>query len=172
MADMPRPTSPDDDKDYKTYWENVKAVHQVRGLQIQLLPLNILHSVTVLVTDFRCHPTNFAYYLQQDGKYGSVGYRYPWAGDEALRLVLRTHTTAVSARMLHKLAAKKGPNGRPPPARYFSIDRVFRNESVDATHLAEFHQVEGVIADYDLTLGGLMEVSHFVSLSSFTEHEY
>jgi phenylalanyl-tRNA synthetase alpha chain len=28
---------------------------------------------------------------------------------------------------------------------------------VDATHLAEFHQVEGVIADYDLTLGGLME---------------
>ncbi|KUI54325.1 Phenylalanine--tRNA ligase alpha subunit [Cytospora mali] len=95
--------------------------------------------------------------VHQDGKYGSTGYRYPWAADEALRLVLRTHTTAVSARMLHKLAAKKGPDGRPPPARYFSIDRVFRNESVDATHLAEFHQVEGVIADYDLTLGGLME---------------
>ncbi len=26
--------------------------------------------------------------------------------------------------------------------KYFSIDRVFRNESLDATHLAEFHQVE------------------------------
>ena len=61
--------------------------------------------------------------------------------------------------MLYKLASRKGPDGRPPPARYFSIDRVFRNESVDATHLAEFHQVEGVIADYNLTLGGLMEVS-------------
>lgn len=60
--------------------------------------------------------------------------------------------------MLYKLAQQKGPDGRPPPARYFSIDRVFRNETVDATHLAEFHQVEGVIADYDLTLGGLMEV--------------
>jgi phenylalanyl-tRNA synthetase alpha chain len=59
--------------------------------------------------------------------------------------------------MLHKLASKKGPDGRPPPARYFSIDRVFRNETVDATHLAEFHQVEGVIADYGLSLGGLME---------------
>jgi phenylalanyl-tRNA synthetase alpha chain len=59
--------------------------------------------------------------------------------------------------MLYKLAAKKGPDGRPPPARYFSIDRVFRNETVDNTHLAEFHQVEGVIADYGLTLGGLME---------------
>lgn len=95
--------------------------------------------------------------VHQEGKYGSIGYRYPWAEDESLRLVLRTHTTAISTAMLHKLASKKGPDGRPPPARYFSIDRVFRNETVDATHLAEFHQVEGVIADYGLSLGGLME---------------
>lgn len=95
--------------------------------------------------------------VHQDGKYGSIGYRYPWSADESLRLVLRTHTTAISSKMLYKLASRKGPDGRPPPARYFSIDRVFRNESVDATHLAEFHQVEGVIADYNLTLGGLME---------------
>lgn len=95
--------------------------------------------------------------VHQNGKYGSIGYRYPWAEDEARRLVLRTHTTAISTAMLHKLAQKKGPDGRPPPARYFSIDRVFRNETVDATHLAEFHQVEGVIADYGLSLGGLME---------------
>ncbi|KAK1252268.1 hypothetical protein MKX08_003455 [Trichoderma sp. CBMAI-0020] len=95
--------------------------------------------------------------VHENGKYGSIGYRYPWAEKESLRLVLRTHTTSVSAAMLHKLAAKKGPDGRVPPARYFSIDRVFRNEAVDATHLCEFHQVEGVIADYGLTLGGLME---------------
>ncbi|CAK7239672.1 MAG: Phenylalanyl-tRNA synthetase, beta subunit, cytoplasmic [Sporothrix thermara] len=95
--------------------------------------------------------------VHETGKYDSIGYRYPWSADESLKLVLRTHTTAISSAMLHKLAAKKGPDGRPPPARYFSIDRVFRNESVDATHLAEFHQVEGVIADYGLTLGGLME---------------
>lgn len=95
--------------------------------------------------------------VHQDGKYGSIGYRYPWEADESLKLVLRTHTTAISTAMLHKLAGLKGPDGRPPPARYFSIDRVFRNETVDATHLAEFHQVEGVIADYGLTLGGLME---------------
>ncbi|KAI1271856.1 phenylalanyl-tRNA synthetase alpha chain [Xylaria sp. FL0933] len=95
--------------------------------------------------------------VHQDGKYDSLGYRYPWSGDEAQRLVLRTHTTSVSASMLHKLSSRKGPDGRPPPARYFSIDRVFRNEAIDNTHLAEFHQVEGIIADYDLTLGGLME---------------
>ncbi|KAI5793094.1 tRNA synthetases class II core domain (F)-domain-containing protein [Geopyxis carbonaria] len=88
--------------------------------------------------------------VHQEGKYGSLGYRYPWKEDESLRLVLRTHTTAVSVSMLHKLAKNPGP------ARFFSIDRVFRNETVDATHLAEFHQVEGVIADYGLTLGDLI----------------
>lgn len=46
------------------------------------------------------------------------------------------------------------------PVKYFSIDRVFRNETLDATHLAEFHQIEGVVADYGLTLGDLMGVLH------------
>ncbi len=44
--------------------------------------------------------------------------------------------------------------------KYFSIDRVFRNETLDATHLAEFHQIEGLVADYNLTLGDLMGVIH------------
>jgi len=89
--------------------------------------------------------------VHQDGAFGSIGYRYPYTDSETTRLVLRTHTTAVSAYCLHRLAAN------PRPCRYFSIDRVFRNETVDATHLAEFHQIEGVIADYGLTLGGLMD---------------
>lgn len=42
------------------------------------------------------------------------------------------------------------------PAKYFSIDRVFRNEAVDRTHLAEFHQVEGLVCDRGLTLGHLI----------------
>ncbi|NXO46516.1 SYFA ligase, partial [Locustella ochotensis] len=48
------------------------------------------------------------------------------------------------------------PQEKFTPVKYFSIDRVFRNESLDATHLAEFHQVEGVVADRGLTLGHLM----------------
>lgn len=88
--------------------------------------------------------------VHQDGKYGSIGYRYPWKAEESLRMVLRTHTTAISSAMLKKLAED------PKPTRLFSIDRVFRNEAVDATHLAEFHQVEGVIAGYDITLGDLI----------------
>lgn len=88
--------------------------------------------------------------VHQDGKFGSIGYRYPWREEESLRMVLRTHTTAISAAMLKKLAED------PKPTRLFSIDRVFRNEAVDATHLAEFHQVEGVLAGYDITLGDLI----------------
>lgn len=42
--------------------------------------------------------------VHETGKYGSLGYRYPWKEEESLRLVLRTHTTAVSAKMLHQLA--------------------------------------------------------------------
>ena len=59
----------------------------------------------------------------------------------------------MSARCLHKLA-QDGFR----PAKFFSIDRVFRNEAVDRTHLAEFHQVEGVICDVGLTLGDLIGV--------------
>merc|ERR1739844_887479 len=44
------------------------------------------------------------------------------------------------------------------PKKYFSVDRVFRNESIDATHLAEFHQIEGFVADRNLTLGHLIGV--------------
>lgn len=42
------------------------------------------------------------------------------------------------------------------PAKMFSIDRVFRNETLDATHLAEFHQVEGVVAERGLSLAHVM----------------
>ncbi|KAJ2711779.1 Phenylalanyl-tRNA synthetase, beta subunit, cytoplasmic [Coemansia spiralis] len=90
--------------------------------------------------------------VHESGGYGSVGHRCPWSATEASKLVLRTHTTAVSTHMLNKLA--QGPYR---PAKYFSIDRVYRNEAVDATHLAEFHQIEGVIADKNMSLGSLID---------------
>jgi phenylalanyl-tRNA synthetase alpha chain len=88
----------------------------------------------------------------EKGSEGSIGYRYDWKIEEAQKNLLRTHTTAVSARMLYKLANQEGGF---KPVKYFSIDKVFRNETLDATHLAEFHQVEGVLAGVDITLGGL-----------------
>uniref|UniRef100_A0AAA9TS71 Phenylalanine--tRNA ligase alpha subunit n=3 Tax=Bos TaxID=9903 RepID=A0AAA9TS71_BOVIN len=107
--------------------------------QAQQLPMDYVHRVK------RTH---------SQGGYGSQGYKYTWKLDEARKNLLRTHTTAASARALYRLAQKKPFT----PAKYFSIDRVFRNETLDATHLAEFHQIEGVVADHGLTLGHLMGV--------------
>jgi len=95
---------------------------------------------------------------EDGGEFGSIGYRYPWRESETSKLVLRTHTTATSAAMLYEIANQPGGFR---PCKMYSIDRVFRNETVDATHLAEFHQVEGVVADENITLGdliGFMEV--------------
>ena len=89
--------------------------------------------------------------VHESGGYGSVGYNCPWKLEEATKNLLRTHTTAVSSRMLYQLAQDGFQ-----PKRYFSIDRVFRNEAVDKTHLAEFHQIEGVICERGSTLGDLI----------------
>merc|ERR1711979_43604 len=86
---------------------------------------------------------------EDGGDTGSIGYRYKWKLEEATKNLLRTHTAAVPSRMLYQLANQPGGF---KPMKYFSIDRVFRNETLDATHLAEFHQVEGVIVDHNLTL--------------------
>ncbi|KAL6970520.1 phenylalanine--tRNA ligase [Sarracenia purpurea var. burkii] len=91
--------------------------------------------------------------IHESGGYGSRGYEYDWKREEANKNLLRTHTTAVSSRMLYLLAQEGFA-----PKKYFSIDRVFRNEAVDRTHLAEFHQIEGLVCGKGLTLGDLIGV--------------
>ncbi|PIT84005.1 phenylalanine--tRNA ligase subunit alpha [Candidatus Micrarchaeota archaeon CG10_big_fil_rev_8_21_14_0_10_45_29] len=68
------------------------------------------------------------------------GWGYEWESSAAQESVLRTHTTAVSARTLHDLQKD------PAPKKFFSIGKVFRNEATDYKHLAEFFQVEGIIS--------------------------
>ena len=82
-------------------------------------------------------------------------YGYNWKEAEAEKNLLRTHTTAVSSRMLYKLAQSGFQ-----PSKLFSVDRVFRNEAIDRTHLAEFHQIEGLVCDRGLTLGDLIGTLH------------
>eukprot|EP00457_Paulinella_chromatophora_P006212 gb/GEZN01006230.1/.p1 GENE.gb/GEZN01006230.1/~~gb/GEZN01006230.1/.p1 ORF type:complete len:507 (+),score=97.02 gb/GEZN01006230.1/:36-1556(+) len=109
----------------------------------------------------RLPPSSYVQTVKQThetGGWGSIGYRCPWKQDEAKKNILRTHTTAVSSRMLYKLGQEFQATGCFVPKKYFSIDRVFRNETLDATHLAEFHQVEGLVADRNLTLGDLIGV--------------
>ena len=83
--------------------------------------------------------------LSDEYRANSTGWQYDWSEDVTRDNLLRTHTTAVSSRTLYALAQLAKEAGQPgavlKPQKYFSIDRVFRNEALDATHLAEFHQV-------------------------------
>ena len=81
-------------------------------------------------------------------KTGSRGWQYLWSRDEAKKLIMRTHTTAVT---IHYLAEHKEP-----PVKVFSVDRIYRNEKLDYQHLAELHQIEGIIMDKGVTLRDLI----------------
>ncbi len=74
-------------------------------------------------------------------------------------LLLRSHTTTVQARVLAER--------RPLPIRVASAGRVYRNEAVDATHLAAFHQLEGLWVDRGLHFGHLKGVLAFVARELF-----
>ncbi|ARS89404.1 phenylalanine--tRNA ligase subunit alpha [Natrarchaeobaculum aegyptiacum] len=80
------------------------------------------------------------------------GYRSPWDEDFARALALRGHTTSLSARYLagHEIGEIE------PPARYFSVEKVYRNDTLDPTHLLEFFQIEGWVMAEDLSVRDLM----------------
>jgi phenylalanyl-tRNA synthetase alpha chain len=80
---------------------------------------------------------------ENGGKTGSKGWGGKWTEEEAQKTILRTHTTATSFRYLANIRALS--DKVKVPVRYFSINRVFRNEAIDAKHLPEFHQVEGFV---------------------------
>lgn len=69
------------------------------------------------------------------------GWGYKWDEKIAKKLILRTHTTSLSARTLAKLSKDD------IPAKFFSVGKVFRNETLDWNHLAEFYQTDGIVVD-------------------------
>jgi phenylalanyl-tRNA synthetase alpha chain len=90
------------------------------------------------------------------GATGSQGWNYVFSRSEAERTLLRTHTTVNTIRYL-----VQHPQ---PPAKIFSIGKVFRKENIDSTHLPEFYQVEGIVyekdADFCELIGVLKEFYH------------
>ncbi len=79
------------------------------------------------------------------GKTGSSGWKYDFDVKRTHQQLLRTQTTACSAR---KLASKN----LKIPGKYFAIAPCFRRDVVDATHLNNFFQVEGFVIEENLTL--------------------
>jgi phenylalanyl-tRNA synthetase alpha chain len=78
----------------------------------------------------------------ESGTSGSKGWQYAWSEDEAKKVVLRTHTTCLSAHTLAKLAELKDKKGK-----FFALGKCFRNETVDWSHSFEFNQTEGIVVD-------------------------
>lgn len=76
---------------------------------------------------------------EHGGDTGSTGWGGSYSTDVSKRPLLRTHTTVNTIQYLarHPLDA----------CRVFSVDRVFRKEAIDRTHLPEFHQIEGIIME-------------------------
>ncbi len=81
---------------------------------------------------------------ESGGGTGSTGWGSEFSHETAQKGLLRTHTTVNTIRHL----ADK-PN---EPCRVFGIGRVFRKESIDRTHLPEFHQIEGIIMEPEASL--------------------
>lgn len=73
-----------------------------------------------------------------------------WLAGNAEKTVLRTHTTALSARYLHEKCRCAEPK------KFFATGKVYRNEATDYKHLAEFFQVEGIVVWEGATFSDLL----------------
>ncbi|WP_423750945.1 phenylalanine--tRNA ligase subunit alpha [Salinirarus marinus] len=80
------------------------------------------------------------------------GYRSPWTEEVAREIDLRGHTTSLSMRYLSGFAQGE----LDPPQRFFSVEKVYRNDTLDPTHLLEFFQIEGWVMAEDLSVRDLM----------------
>ena len=78
---------------------------------------------------------------------GSRGWNYGFDRDFTRRLILRSQGTVLSAKTLPRAKV---------PGKYFGIVRCFRHDQVDATHLAEFYQTEGIVLGEEVNLRTLL----------------
>ena len=78
---------------------------------------------------------------------GSRGWGYRFDPDFARRTILRSHGTVVSAKTLTRAKV---------PGKYFGIMRCFRPDDVDASHLADFYQTEGIVLGEHVNLKTLL----------------
>ncbi len=84
------------------------------------------------------------------GDTSSTGWGYSFSKEMVTKPLLRTHTTVNTIRYLYEHPQ--------PPCKVFSLGRVFRKENIDATHLPEFYQIEGIVHEEETTFKQLIGV--------------
>lgn len=91
--------------------------------------------------------SNVARVHENGGDSGSRGWDYKFDREFTRRLILRSQGTVLSAHQLHKAEV---------PGKYFGIARCFRYDKVDATHLSDFYQTEGIVIGEEVNLRTLL----------------
>lgn len=84
---------------------------------------------------------------ENGGNTGSRGWNYEFSTEFTRRLLLRSQGTVLSAHQLHKAKV---------PGKYFGIVRCFRYDKVDATHLSDFYQTEGIVLGENVNMRTLL----------------
>ena len=73
----------------------------------------------------------------------------PSDDEDASPILLRSQTSSVQIRVMEQT---------PPPVRIVSVGRVYRPDTIDATHSCMFHQIEGLMVGEDVTMASLKTV--------------
>ncbi len=96
---------------------------------------------------------------------GSRGWGYTFDREFTRRLILRSQGTVMSAKSLHTAKV---------PGKYFGILRCFRYDQVDATHLSDFYQTEGIVLGEEVNLKNLLGLLEMfaVELAGATDVRY
>jgi phenylalanyl-tRNA synthetase alpha chain len=84
---------------------------------------------------------------ENGGDTGSRGWNYAFDREFTKRLILRSQGTVLSAKQLPRAKI---------PGKYFGIVRCFRYDRVDATHLSDFYQTEGIVLGEEVNLRTLL----------------
>ncbi len=109
--------------------------------------------------------SNVASVHRNGGNTGSRGWNYDFDNEFTRRLIMRSQGTVLSAHQLHKAEV---------PGKYFGIVRCFRYDKVDATHLSDFYQTEGIVLGENVnlkTLLGFLEM-FAVEIAGATDVKY
>ncbi|MBI2630560.1 phenylalanine--tRNA ligase subunit alpha [Candidatus Pacearchaeota archaeon] len=104
----------------------------------------------------------------ESGVGGSTGWKYHWKEEEAKKVLMRTHTTVLSAKTLTSLRNLKEKKGK-----FFAIGKCFRNETIDWSHGFEFNQTEGIVIDKNANLRHLFGyLKEFYKKMGFNEVKF
>lgn len=77
------------------------------------------------------------------------------------QILMRTQTSPVQARTMEKHDFSKGP------LKMISPGKVYRRDTDDATHSHQFHQVEGLVIDKNITMADLKGTLELVAKTLF-----